>query len=159
MFGWETDGASLNLIPLYNEIHHNFMIANYGAGMAIDNDDGSSYGHLSYNTQHAALVGTAIARRAASAGLLISTTCNRTVPSLQQANTVRRCGLTTSHRRMQEHDNACGAVRCGGERRGLAFASLCLSRAMPCRDGLLCECTHHELCCSALGSQPQPFVH
>jgi len=44
VFGWEkSDDGILNLIPMYNRIHHNFIIANYGSGMAIDNDDGSSY--------------------------------------------------------------------------------------------------------------------
>jgi len=31
------------LTPAYNNIHHNFMICNYGSNMCIDNDDGSSY--------------------------------------------------------------------------------------------------------------------
>ena len=33
-----------SLIPAYNTIEHNFMVANYGAnGGCVDNDDGSSY--------------------------------------------------------------------------------------------------------------------
>eukprot|EP01090_Pellita_catalonica_P017490 TRINITY_DN5293_c0_g1_i1.p1 TRINITY_DN5293_c0_g1~~TRINITY_DN5293_c0_g1_i1.p1 ORF type:complete len:206 (+),score=24.65 TRINITY_DN5293_c0_g1_i1:150-767(+) len=35
--------GSASLTPAYNEIHHNFMICNYGSNMCIDNDDGSSY--------------------------------------------------------------------------------------------------------------------
>jgi len=32
-----------SLTPLYNDIHHNMFICNYGSNMCIDNDDGSSY--------------------------------------------------------------------------------------------------------------------
>jgi len=32
-----------SLVPLYNEIHHNFFIANYQSTWNIDNDDGSSW--------------------------------------------------------------------------------------------------------------------
>jgi len=35
--------GSPSLTPAYNDIHHNFMICNYGSNMCIDNDDGSSY--------------------------------------------------------------------------------------------------------------------
>ena len=31
------------LTPLENEIHHNFLIANYESSMCVDNDDGSAY--------------------------------------------------------------------------------------------------------------------
>ena len=35
------DPKAPSLIPLYNEIHHNFFVANYGAnGGCVDNDDG-----------------------------------------------------------------------------------------------------------------------
>ena len=31
-------------VPLFNDMHHNFNVANYGAdGGCFDNDDGSSY--------------------------------------------------------------------------------------------------------------------
>jgi hypothetical protein len=32
-----------SLIPAYNEIANNFLVANYGAGFGVDNDDTSSY--------------------------------------------------------------------------------------------------------------------
>ena len=94
VFGWETDGAALNLIPLYNEIHHNFMIANYGAGMAIDNDDGSSYDHLSYSAPCHTARNTrrGHGENGDSAPCCkrrpINLACNRTVPSLQHAAVV-----------------------------------------------------------------------
>jgi len=37
------DPNNPSVVPLYNDIHHNFMIANYGSNMCIDNDDGSSW--------------------------------------------------------------------------------------------------------------------
>jgi len=37
------DPKQPSLIPAYNDIHHNFMICNYGSNMCIDNDDGSAY--------------------------------------------------------------------------------------------------------------------
>ena len=42
-FAWDkhTDGT-LNLTPSMITIHHNLFFANYGAGQAVDNDDGSS---------------------------------------------------------------------------------------------------------------------
>jgi len=39
-----------SLVPSYNEIHHNFFVANYGAnGGCVDNDDGSSWYNLHDN--------------------------------------------------------------------------------------------------------------
>eukprot|EP01112_Ceratiomyxa_fruticulosa_P011058 TRINITY_DN2973_c0_g1_i5.p1 TRINITY_DN2973_c0_g1~~TRINITY_DN2973_c0_g1_i5.p1 ORF type:complete len:905 (+),score=191.36 TRINITY_DN2973_c0_g1_i5:344-3058(+) len=35
--------GNITLTPLYNDIHHNFFICNYGSSMCVDNDDGSSY--------------------------------------------------------------------------------------------------------------------
>ena len=29
------------LTPLFNEIHHNFFVANYESSMCVDNDDGA----------------------------------------------------------------------------------------------------------------------
>jgi len=43
------DGKTPSLIPLYNEIHHNFFICNYGSNLCIDNDDGSSYYQIHHN--------------------------------------------------------------------------------------------------------------
>eukprot|EP01116_Phalansterium_solitarium_P022687 TRINITY_DN7582_c0_g1_i1.p1 TRINITY_DN7582_c0_g1~~TRINITY_DN7582_c0_g1_i1.p1 ORF type:complete len:924 (-),score=219.53 TRINITY_DN7582_c0_g1_i1:171-2942(-) len=38
------DGITPTVIPAFNEIHHNFMVANYEAnGGTLDNDDGSSF--------------------------------------------------------------------------------------------------------------------
>jgi len=37
------DGTTPSLIPAFNEIHHNFLIANYESSMCVDNDDGSAY--------------------------------------------------------------------------------------------------------------------
>jgi len=42
-FVTELRDGTPSLTPLYNEIHHNFFIANYGSNMCIDNDDGSSW--------------------------------------------------------------------------------------------------------------------
>ena len=36
-----TPGAP-SLVPLFNEVHHNFLIANYESSMCVDNDDGSA---------------------------------------------------------------------------------------------------------------------
>jgi hypothetical protein len=37
-------------VPLYNEMHHNFLVANYGAdGGCFDNDDGSAWYKMYYN--------------------------------------------------------------------------------------------------------------
>ncbi len=36
-----TPGAP-SLLPLFNEVHHNFLIANYESSMCVDNDDGSA---------------------------------------------------------------------------------------------------------------------
>jgi len=44
----QTPGKA-NLNPAYNNIHKNFFIGNYGASMAIDNDDGSSYYKIHHN--------------------------------------------------------------------------------------------------------------
>jgi len=41
--------GSPSLTPAYNDIHHNFMLCNYGSNMCIDNDDGSSYYHNHHN--------------------------------------------------------------------------------------------------------------
>jgi len=38
-----------DLNPAYNTIARNFFIGNYGASMAIDNDDGSSYYYITEN--------------------------------------------------------------------------------------------------------------
>eukprot|EP00698_Gefionella_okellyi_P023671 TRINITY_DN8153_c0_g1_i1.p1 TRINITY_DN8153_c0_g1~~TRINITY_DN8153_c0_g1_i1.p1 ORF type:complete len:532 (+),score=110.27 TRINITY_DN8153_c0_g1_i1:508-2103(+) len=44
------DGHKRSLVPAYNEIQNNFMVANYGAdGGCIDNDDGSSYYNIHDN--------------------------------------------------------------------------------------------------------------
>ena len=34
------DSSAPSLTPLYNEIHHNYLIANYESSMCVDNDDG-----------------------------------------------------------------------------------------------------------------------
>ena len=42
------DGKTASTIKQYDYIYNNFMIANYNAGYAIDNDDGSNY-YKTYN--------------------------------------------------------------------------------------------------------------
>jgi hypothetical protein len=38
------DGVTPSAIPAANLVHHNFIVANYGAdGGCLDNDDGSSW--------------------------------------------------------------------------------------------------------------------
>ena len=44
--------AHPTLTPLYNEIHHNFLIANYESSMCVDNDDGSAYYKIHDNVCH-----------------------------------------------------------------------------------------------------------
>jgi len=46
-------GPKGDLNPAYNEIARNFFIGNYGASMAIDNDDGSSYYNIRQNFEGA----------------------------------------------------------------------------------------------------------
>lgn len=46
------DPTTPSLIPLYNEIHHNFLIANYESSMCVDNDDGSAYYKIHDNVCH-----------------------------------------------------------------------------------------------------------
>ena len=55
-FAWEkqADGVTLNFTPAMLTIHRNFFFANYGAGQAVDNDDGSSYYDIHHNVQYAA---------------------------------------------------------------------------------------------------------
>jgi len=43
-------GEGPSAVPLYNDMHHNFLVANYGAdGGCLDNDDGSSYYKMHHN--------------------------------------------------------------------------------------------------------------
>lgn len=41
--------GSASIVPATREIHHNFVVANYNAVSAIDNDDGSAYYHTHHN--------------------------------------------------------------------------------------------------------------
>ena len=43
------DGQTKSFEPLPRAIRHNFIIANYGASEAVDNDDGSSWFHIHSN--------------------------------------------------------------------------------------------------------------
>ncbi|XP_065181055.1 uncharacterized protein LOC135811743 [Sycon ciliatum] len=43
------DPENPSLYPAVNNIHHNFLIGNYGSSMCLDNDDGSAYYHHSDN--------------------------------------------------------------------------------------------------------------
>jgi hypothetical protein len=49
---WTTvrDGKTPSTIPAWNDVHHNFIVANYAAdGGCLDNDDGSSYYRIHEN--------------------------------------------------------------------------------------------------------------
>ena len=48
MFTFVLDEGKPTVVKYYDEIAHNFIIANYHSSMAIDNDDGSCY----YETHH-----------------------------------------------------------------------------------------------------------
>ena len=44
------DGKTPSTIPAWNNMHHNFIVANYAAdGGCLDNDDGSSYYDIHHN--------------------------------------------------------------------------------------------------------------
>ena len=43
------DGKTASLVPAYNEISHNFIIANYYSEVPLDHDDGSSYYYDHHN--------------------------------------------------------------------------------------------------------------
>ena len=44
------DGSTPSAIPLFNDVHHNFIVANYAAdGGCLDNDDGSAWYHIHHN--------------------------------------------------------------------------------------------------------------
>ena len=43
------DGETASLVPAYNEISHNFIIANYYCSAPLDHDDGSSYYYDHHN--------------------------------------------------------------------------------------------------------------
>jgi len=57
MNSWDRDpylftdpiSGAVTTIKQYDEIHHNFIVANYNSLGAVDNDDGSSYYHTHHN--------------------------------------------------------------------------------------------------------------